>query len=469
MKTVNEIINIAYQKYGQEDFVFEKVDDKYHSITYQQFIEDANSIAAYLLENGYKDSKIILYAANSCNYMKIDLAILAYVGICVNVSVKTNLKDLVAIAKNIDCNTVLYDSESKIESVEGINFLSFQELLEKVKFNNKLLDISRDIEECIGIFFSSGTTSIPKGVMLNTRNIFFGWESLQRRTKFSEKDIIYLFLPLHHTYANVYNFLYSFLSGLKIYLCSDIKTMSSELLEVNPTLFCGVPLIFNKFALEAKENLKYAFGNRIRYLYTGGAITPTELKRHYRDNGLLLLDAYALTEVASSFSIDYPNEEDLSCAGTIYEDIDVKVIDVDDSHIGEVVVKGDNVFMGYIHNEELTRLSFTSDGYFKTGDLGYIVNNHLYIKGRKDKTLICSNGENVNITRIENKIKELSNDILKIKATIRNDKIHYFIYVNTTKNIKNIIKEYNSSAESIYQIKYYEILDAENMSFKEKI
>ena len=96
--------------------------------------------------------------------------------------------------------------------------------------------------------------------MLSLKNIFAGWESLKRRVTLKEDDVIYLFLPLHHTYGNIYNFLYSLLSGLSIYLCSGIENILQELQEVNPTVFCAVPLIYKKVYFENRDNLQTAFG-----------------------------------------------------------------------------------------------------------------------------------------------------------------------------------------------------------------
>jgi len=329
-------------------------------------------------------------------------------------------------------------------------------------YQNKELELFdfeiKDINKCSKIVFSSGTTSNPKAVMLSLKNIFAGWESLQRRTKFYETDVIYLFLPLHHTYAGIYNFLYSLISGLTIYLSSGIENISKELQEVNPTIFCSVPLIYRKIYEVAQDNLKYAFGNKIRFLYSGGSPFPKEIREVYLKNNLSLLEAYALTETASSFSIDYLDDKDINSVGTIFEDIDVIVKDKDENGIGEIAVKGDNIFLGYYNNEEATKKAFDKNNYFLTGDLGYIKNNKLYLIGRKKKILIGENGENIYPEEIEKVLKEKNSNITHVKSYLKDNRLTCNIYVKKEESLDNLIKRYNLECTKKDIIKEYEVI-----------
>ena len=181
-----------------------------------------------------------------------------------------------------------------------------------------------------------------------------------------------------------------------------------------------------------------------------------------------MLEAYALTETASSFSIEYPNKDDFESAGTIFENIDVKIINKDKNNIGEIVVKGDNVFLGYVNNKELTKSVFTSDGYFMTGDYGYIKDNKLYIVGRKSDVIIGDNGENVYPKEIEKKLKEYCKDILKLQAFLVNEKVNYKIFINedSDADIDKIIEEYNNKSTKKDRIKFYEIIYSNQINFK---
>ena len=229
---------------------------------------------------------------------------------------------------------------------------------------------------------------------------------------------------------------------------------------MNPTVFCGVPWIFEKIYNEDIENFKYAFGSRIKYLVCGGAKFNPKIRKAYKENNLPIYETYALTEVASSFAIEYKNNNDFESGGTIFENIDVKIINKNNNGIGEIVVKGDNIFLGYANNEKLTNSVFTKDGYFITGDYGYIKDNKIYIEGRKNDIISGANGENVYPKEIEKRLKEYSTDIYKVQALLKDGKINYKIFIkeNSNINIERIIENYNSKVTNKDCIKFYEIV-----------
>ena len=464
---INNIIKQAYENWEKKEYVFEKINNEYKSITYGQFIKRTTDLAKKLISYGLKDKKIIIYGKNSTDYMISDLAVLAYVGISVNINFQTTEHELKEIIKAMEIDAILYDNAKKEiidlikDEYKNIKFICMQDEInysDSFKIDFEFED--KDINKCSKIVFSSGTTSNPKGIMLSLKNIFAGWESLKKRAPLKQDDVIYLFLPLHHTYGNIYNFLYSLLSGLSIYLCSGIENIIQELQEVNPTIFCAVPLIYKKIYFENKESLQTAFGKKIKYLFCGGTQFDTEIRKYYKQIGLPMMEAYALTETASSFSIEYPNNDDFESAGTIFEDIDVKIINKDENGIGDIVVKGNNVFIGYANNEKLTLSVFTDDGYFITGDYGYIKENKLYIKGRRDTVLISDNGENIYPKEIETKLKKMCDKILKVKCFLVDGKLvcNICIKKNFNINIEEIIKIYNEQVvkkDKIYKFYKY--------------
>lgn len=475
MIKINKMLNEAYKKWENKNFIYEKHEQEYIPITYGEFIKKSNSLAHKLLDYGLKDNRILIFGKNSIDYMITDLAVLAYVGISVNINKQTKEEELSDIIDKLEIDAVIYDKD-KNQIIDNLKnrfpnkiFLCMQNEIANLDFLDKFYEFDeKNADQCSKIIFSSGTTSNPKGVMLSLRNIFHGWEPLQKRIPLCEDDIDYLFIPMHHTYGNIYNFLYSFLSGLSIYLCSGIDKIQQELKEVNPTVFCGVPWIFEKIYNEDKENFKYAFGSRIKYLVCGGAKFNPKIRKAYKKNDLPMYETYALTEVSSSFAIEYKNNNDFESEGTIFENIDVKIINKNNNGIGEIVVKGDNVFLGYVNNQELTKSVFTSDGYFMTGDYGYINDNKLYIVGRKSDVIIGDNGENVYPKEIEKNLKEYCNDIIKLQAYLLNGKVNYKIFIkeDSDVNIDKIIEEYNSKSTKKDCIKYYKKIYS-NRSFKD--
>ncbi len=475
MININEVIKNDYEKWNEKDYIYEKVNNEFKAIKFGSFIRKVNSLAHELINRGLKDKKIIVFGPNSTYYMITDLAILAYVGTCVNINCQTGKEELLKIIDKLSIDTIIYDERQEAlfnevrKENNSVNCIGMQTIINTLPDEEPIFDLEdKDVNACSKIIYSSGTTSEPKGIMLSLKNVFSGWEPLQKRTPFTENDSTYLFLPLHHTYANIYNFVYSLLSGISIYLSSGLENIEKELKEVNPTIFCGVPLIYKKIYADNVNSLKTAFGTNIKYLYCGGTKFDPELRKLYKMSGLPMFEAYALTETASSFSIEYPNTDDYESAGTVFENIDVKIINKNKEGVGEIVVKGDNVFIGYVNNEQLTKKAFTDDGYFMTGDYGYISNNKLYIVGRKSDVIIGENGENVYPKEIEKLLKEYSPDILKIQAYLKDNKVNYKIFIKKGSTIKidEIISNYNSKATKKDNIKFYEITYTNQVNFK---
>ena len=456
---IRNIIEEDLIKFNNKDYIFEKKNNKYIPIKFNDFINKAKALSSYLIAKGLLNEKILIIGKNSINYMIADLSVTIYTGICVNINRDTKEEDLDYLINYLDIKAIIFTNEQndKINLLKSnIIKINIDNIIDKLdKIDNKYKKYNE--EECSKIVFSSGTTSKSKGIKLSIKNMFAGWNSLYKRIDLNIFDVVYLFLPLHHTYANIYNFYYSLISGLTLYISSGVNNIIEELKEVNPTVFCAVPLIYERIYEYYKGKIKDAFGNRNRRLFAGGAKLDVNLKKMYRINNLNLLDTYALTETASSFAVEYLKDEIDDSVGTLYEDMQFKVIDINNG-IGEICVKGDALFLGYTTN---IKNIYTQDGYFKTGDLGYIKDNKLYIKGRKKKVLIGSNGENIYIDEIVENLKKLDTNINHVIVNLVNNKISVIIYLNdrSKSDITKIINIYNSKCIQKNKIYEYKVED----------
>ena len=450
-----------YKKWKNDNYIYEKdKNGKYQAITYSKFIEDSLGIAKDLIDRGYKNKKIIIISENSINLMKCDFAVSFFVGLSAVVSKEWKKRDLLNGIEELKANLLIYsdsftDLASQVEKEININILNMKDI--KTTFAEELFNLPiKNQNKAAKIVFSSGTTGKSKAVKLSLKNIFAGLPSLIRRCPLTHEDSSYLFLPLNHTYASVYNFMYSIIKGYSIYLASSTANIGKELLETNPTIFCAVPLVFNNLLQAYQDKIAYAFGKNIKYLFCGGAPISKETRKAYKDNNLNLMQAYALSETASSLAIAYPYQDDLESVGSIFEDLDVKIFEPDKDGVGEIIVKGDCVFLGYT-DKSLTKRVFDENNYFHTGDLGLIKDNKIYLKGRKKKMLLTSNGENIIASSIEDNIKNRNNSIQDVKAYIKNDKLAVDIYVKEKINIDEIINNYNS------EVPKYERIDSYNL------
>lgn len=474
-RTIQGILKEDYAKWKDREYIFTRVDGTYRAKTFGQTIYDVLALAEMLLSYGLKNENIAVYGENSYEWMVADLAIMGYVGTNVGIDKEWKEYSVSDAIKRANVKCIIYSNSKKdiidtLKSKHDIIYIcmqdDFYELLEKgyelLKNKQDIFSFEeRDYNKMCRIVFSSGTTGVPKASMLSQKNILCGWDNLYKRAPMNDTDVCYLFLPLHHTYAGLCNFLFSTIGGWQIYLCSDTKKIAEELQIVKPTVFCAVPLIYERFyqlALQTGQDLKALFGGNIRYLFSGGAYFNEDIRRAYKDAGLNMMEAYALTETSSIFSIQYSNSPNVKSVGTIFENIDVKVINPDENGCGELAVKGDNVFLGYYGNEKATKEAFDKDGYFLTGDIGYIdENNDLYLTGRKKRMIITDNGENVNPEEIEQLIQR-SADISKVKVYEEGGIIKAAVYACEDIDIQTVIENVSQMLPKYKQVKEFHLI-----------
>ena len=477
---INELekfLRADYEKWRDIDYLHEMVDGKYIGITFGEFIEKVNYLATYLIDSGYKDKHVGIYSPNSLAWTIADVAIMNYVGLSIGLNKDWKDDNLDYAINKCEIDLMLYSKllEDKINAVKprhpGVEFIciedEFERMLDCGKASCKELFALDPVDENkpAKIVFTSGSTSFPKAVMLSIKNIYASYEALGRRIQVDENDICYLFLPLNHTYGSIFNFLYSLVFGFKIYLNGDIKNMAQEMMMVKPTIFCAVPLVCVKFVDASKAMnvpLKMILGGKIRYLFIGGSCLPYDIRQAFIDQGMNPQNAYALSETSSGFSIDYPDVTDMDSAGTLLEYVDAKVIDPDEDGIGELAIKGPNVFAGYLNDPQATERAFDKDGYFLTGDLGKIVGTMVYVKGRKDTMLVLINGENVSSKRICDKVKEADPRIVSVKAYIRDEMLTCDIFVKSKADMEGdwqeVIDKVNEGLSKYEKIRHYSVI-----------
>lgn len=459
-----EILNSDAVKNNTDNYIYEKTEGVYTPHSFSAFYRDVIHVASYLKYKGYSGEKIIIYAENSYAYMVADMAIMGLVGISAVVPKEWTCKELMQVCEHLNAKCIIY-SPCKDACIKELK-ASFKNL--ECICTDTLLSLSapkqtlnaRNSEDVSKIFFSSGSTGISKAVTLTQSNMFANFENLQKRAPMNNTDVSFLFLPLHHVYGGICNFLYSLLLGLSVYLCSDVKNILTELQEVQPTVLCAVPLICEriyKICLTQKHSLKALLGGNIKYLFIGGAGLEPAIVKFFKDSGINLLCSYGLTEAAALVALEYPNSDETACAGTIMENVTVKILEPNTEGVGEILIKGTNITPGYFGNPELNDASFDLDGYFRTGDLGYVKNNKIYIVGRKKRIILFSNGENVYPEKIET-LFDAFEGVNKVKIFERNKKIVAAFYIkDKSVCIDKIVEEVNKTLPGYARILDYDV------------
>ena len=435
---------------------FEK-DKPFREITYREALDTVNGLGTALMAHGLKGKRISVIGENCYQWATSYLAAVCGTGVVVPLDKELSAEELKQLIIEADVSAVIFakkyekmfkkmmaSGDTKLELLvnfspaeqcgEGVS--SWESLVEEGKKlveggDRSFIDAEIYADEMSVLLFTSGTTGIAKGVMLSHRNICEDLMSAPTILNVNTWDIFFSVLPVHHTYECTCGFLMPLYKGASIAYCEGLKYIVKNLAEVQPTMILAVPLIFeslynnimksvrkqgkeglvrkvlalnkvtkkigldlNKLLL--KDILK-VFGGRMRVLISGGAAIDPAILQFFNDLGFISVQGYGLTECAPMAALNPDNHKYMrnSSVGHILPGMEVKIEDKNEDGIGEICLKGPNVMMGYYNMPEETA-KVIKDGWFHTGDLGYVDDeDFIYITGRKKNVIITANGKNV--------------------------------------------------------------------------
>ncbi len=292
-------------------------------------------------------------------------------------------------------------------------------------------------DELAVIIFTSGTLGRAKGVMLSQRNIASNLVAMVSMFGIFPSDSFLSVLPLHHTYECTCGMLCPIYGGASVHYARSLKTVVEDLQRVKPTILLAVPLLYDKMFKAIYRGIKEKklvaqiirpmiratsflekvgwksskkvifkeihdkFGGSIRCFIAGGAAPDPVVARGLREFGFGFVQGYGLTETSPILTLNRLDYFKDDAAGLPLDGIEIKIANPGPDGMGEVFAKGPNVMLGYYRNEKATRDTF-DDGWFKTGDMGFIdEEGFLHISGRKKNVIISKSGENVFPEEIE--------------------------------------------------------------------
>ncbi len=257
-------------------------------------------------------------------------------------------------------------------------------------------------EDPVAAFFTGGTSGTLKCALLSNKAMMTGTYNGIFAPGDSFGQRYYGLIPFSHIFGTVRNLLTCFASGGQIRPCADMNRLVDDLREYKPTILILIPALAGMLLNLAKQYGPGVFGGELKTIVTGGAPQPTEIARIFIEQfGICFVSGYGLTETANlvSGSIDLLKKE--GSVGKLYGFEEIRFVDK------ELQIRGDNIFIEYINNPEETKASF-DDGWFKTGDLGYMdEDGYLYITGRIKNLIYCSNGEKVCPEQIEARLDKI--------------------------------------------------------------
>lgn len=526
------------QRYGDRDRYIYKVKKEERHFTYNDMLTHVNYISSAMTRLGVAGSFVGVTGDTHPDYVATYLATVACGGVIVPLDKDISEEQFVGFVDMCNIELVVYthslhkkilDTCEQMKSVkyfvcidfdgekfpEDNRFLTFEKFFEIGKEAYEAGDRTAenqivDKEKLCTILFTSGTTGTSKGVMLNQRNLVTATMDSVSIMATTEEDFFVSVLPIHHSYEFTCEQLALPNTGAQTFINDSIKNTLRNFAQYKPTALVLVPLyvetMHKKIWAEIEKKGKAglirklmpiakrmprrvrrmmfheiidAFGGRLQYIVCGGAPLRPELMDDFDTFGIKICEGYGITECAPLVSANPMHWRKYHSAGLKVPHMEVRIDKADPAdETGEIVTHGDAVMMGYYKNPVATAEAFTEDGWFKTGDIGYIDNdNFIFITGRKKNVIIASNGKNVFPEEIEEYLgaSELISEcvVLGRKSGDENDVIiTALIYPNFDKfegktreeiqaAIEAEIDEVNKKLPTFKHIKCVEIRDTE--------
>ncbi len=449
-------------------------------ITYAEFYDKAQRITGKLSAMGFqKGNKIALFSENQPNWG------IAYFGIigagCIAVPILPDFTeyDVKNIINHSESKAVIVSKklEKKVRGIQNCKVIILEELINEAA-NKKEHNIPNE-DDLLCIIYTSGTTGKSKGVMLTHKNIVSNALSAKVLSPIRPGAILLSILPLSHAYEFTLGFITPLYSGACIYYIEGPPTpriLMPALKKVKPTLILTVPLIIEKIYRKsvlpsfkknkitsilysippfrkllnriAGKKLMEVFGGKLEFFGIGGAPVAPDVEQFMREARFPYAIGYGLTETSPLIAGSSPYTNKFRAIGPPIKDVEVK-IDNPDVHTkeGEILVRGPNVMLGYYKNEEETKKVFTEDGFFRTGDLGFLdEDNQLFIRGRLKNVILGPNGENIYPEEIE----ALINEYEYVDESIVYEREGYLI-AKIKLNYEELIKKLQSEVKTLKQ------------------
>lgn len=449
VRDLREMMTRSAREYADNIAFLFRRGERVIEITYDRAMREMICLAAYLNSLGLEGQKIAVIGKNSYEWALTYLAVCCGVGVIVPIDKELKSREVQNILDISKVAAVVYAPEVKKtldECTGDFRRLSTVDFPEFKRIGQTLIDAGdRSYEQhridpyALGILlFTSGTTGVAKGVMLSQNNIMSNVISVRKVISLSPEDRSLSVLPLHHTYECMAGFLTMLYGGASIAYNESLRTIPADLQQYCPTVFIGVPLLFENMMagivkkykaikggsaiLAASKTIARAlgvegkrkvfasvhkfFGGKLRRLICGAAMLSPETFKTFELMGFEVHIGYGLTETSPVCIMHgdfYRSPDDI---GMILPGISAKIIDPDKNGVGELAVKGDNIMLGYYENPAETE-KVLRDGWFYTGDLVQQKENGAYkIVGRCKNMIVVENGKKVFPEELEYYLEE---------------------------------------------------------------
>ena len=443
---------------------------EFEKITYKQVRDKINGLGTYMLNDlNLKGEKIAVLGENSSRWYMSYMAVACGVGIVVPLDKGLPENEILSLLKRCGAKAIIYSSR-RSEVIQAIKkdlpedmvyidmnkaesddvSLSFDRIAEKGLDEINAGDLSYinmpiDNKEFSILLFTSGTSDKSKGVMLSHKNLCANIYSCSCVVPTFGNYTCFSILPLHHTYEFTLDYLFMTAAGGTIGICQGLKYFNKDIKIIKPDFVLAVPAFierinkaiekniketgkestinfvkkmangFSKFGLDFRRKIfakvHEQFGGNLKYLFCGAAPLEAELVTKMESYGFKFLQGYGLTETSPLVAGTTLTLHAPGTVGKAVEGVDIRIDlsenENENSNIGQIIVKGDNVMLGYYDDPQATKKAL-KNGWFYTGDLGYFdLRGNLVITGREKNVIVTSNGKNIFPEELESLINKV--------------------------------------------------------------
>ena len=459
---LRDVVKTRVREYPKNPVIIHKIKKTgdYVPVSTEKFDHDIDCLGTAFMSRVKKGARIAVLGETRYEWYVSYLATTNGTGCIVPIDKELSTDEIQNMLERAQIDLIVFSSlkqkeinsiYGKVESIkyyvsmddtDDERFLTFNNLIAEgeklIKDGDKtFLEAPIDETEMTILLFTSGTTSKSKAVMLSQKNICSNLMAMFSSLYIDPDDVFFSVLPLHHTYECTCGFLGQVYRGTTIAVCDGLRYITSEIKEAKPTAVLMVPAMIEMFYNKIMKNINSdpekakkfntglklskillkvgidvrrklfkdihaVFGGKMRLIIVGGAPINPEIMQFFEDIGFLTLQGYGLTECSPILALNQEYNHKHQSAGLPLAGTEVIVANPDEDGIGEFIAKGDNIFMGYYNDPENTAAALDSDGYYHTGDLGYIdKDGFCIITGRKKNVIIAKNGKNVFPEEIE--------------------------------------------------------------------
>ena len=443
--TLKELVSFCAEKHGEKTafrYQNRKTDIE---ISFVQFKEDVEALGTALFGKNYRNTHIAVFGENSYEWILVHFAVTCGKNVIIPIDKELEAEDIAYLLRDSDCKVLFYSdtyadiAEELQKAGLDIEFIDMKDIPDMVENGKKLIANGKreyinqviDKDDLASIVYTSGTTGKPKGVMLTHGNISLNTVATCKNVLIEGPTV--LLLPLHHMFGFVAGVTCVLFYGYTVFINRSLKRIMDDFQIAKPQHLSLVPLViesfykriwltaeqknkkkllealirFSDFLLKIKIDMRGVlfksvltpFGGRLETVISGGASIDERYVQGFRSFGIQIINGYGITECSPVVAT---NRNKCPIPGSVGLPLCCNEVKIADD--GEILVKGDNVMLGYYHNDAENEKVFV-DGWFRTGDLGFLdESGALHITGRIKNLIILGSGENIPAEAIEEEI-----------------------------------------------------------------